>query len=174
MAEKIPTRLRWAVDRLEIAGGEQILEIGCGRGVAVSLVCPRLSSGTITAIDRSPVAIDAARQRNRAWIDAGKAIFRQSSLEDFDAAGGSFDTIFAVNVNLFWLDAERGLAAARKLLAKGGKLFLFYEPPGASRRSDIRMRLLDSLNAGGFEVVDVVEADDGDARLLGVVAHPLP
>ncbi len=64
MVEKIPWRLHWTVERLDLSGDEAILEIGCGRGVAVSLICPLLRSGTITAIDRSAKAVEAAQKRN--------------------------------------------------------------------------------------------------------------
>lgn len=65
MAEKIAERLQWAVDTLSAASTDHLLEIGCGHGVAVSLVCERLTSGTITAIDRSEKMINLARKRNR-------------------------------------------------------------------------------------------------------------
>lgn len=72
MAEKIPERLKWAVESLGLSGDEAILEIGCGRGVAVSLACPKLHDGKITAIDRSATAINAARERNAAALAAGR------------------------------------------------------------------------------------------------------
>src|SRR3712207_8974057 len=50
----------------------RLLEVGCGHGVAVSLVCERLTTGTITAIDRSPKMIEIATRRNRQHVDAGR------------------------------------------------------------------------------------------------------
>ena len=93
--------------------------------MAVSLVCPRLRDGTITAIDRSTTAIEAARKRNEEFIVAGKAVFHEAAIEDFGGETGAFDVIFAVNVNLFWLDAENGLDSVRRMLAPDGRLFLF-------------------------------------------------
>ncbi len=169
MEEKTPERLRWAVGRLGLSGDEAILEIGCGRGVAVSLACPLLNGGTITAIDRSATAIKAARERNAGSVAAGKAIFHQASIEEFAAEAGAFDTIFAVNVNLFWLDARRGLESVRKLLAGNGRLFLFYEAPSPGQRAKIAEILPGKLGAGGFAVLET-EAPDR-ASLLAVVAR---
>ena len=171
MVEKIPQRLRWAVERLRLSGDEAILEIGCGRGVAVSLICPLLRSGMIAAIDRSATAIEAAAERNAAFVAEGKASFHQAAIEDFEGKPGAFDIVFAVNVNLFWLEAERGLASVRRLLAKGGKLFLFYEPPSPAQRDKVARQLAERLSANGFEIV-AHEADSGAAGLLGVTARP--
>ena len=169
MAERTPERLTWAVGRLGLSGDEAILEIGCGRGVAVSLACPLLNGGTITGIDRSATAIKAATERNAALVAAGKAIFRQAAIETFDGEAGAFETIFAVNVNLFWLDAKRGLEAVRRLLAGNGRLFLFYEAPSPGQRAKIAEILPEKLAAGGFEVLET-EAPDRSS-LLAVVAR---
>ncbi len=169
MAEKTPERLTWAVRRLGLSGKETILEIGCGRGVAVSLIHPLLQGGNITAIDRSATAIKAARERNAAALAAGEATFHQAAIEDFDAGAGAFDTIFAINVNLFWLDARRGLDRVRKLLAKNGRLFLFYEAPSSGQRAKIAQTLPEKLAAGGFEVLSAEAANR--SSLLAVIAR---
>ncbi len=59
---------------------DQLLEIGCGPGVAVSLVCEKLYDGNITAIDRSAKMIETARKRNADHVAAGVASFRTVSL----------------------------------------------------------------------------------------------
>jgi cyclopropane fatty-acyl-phospholipid synthase-like methyltransferase len=173
VVQKIPERLRWAVEELKIAGDERLLEIGCGRGVAVSLICPLLTTGSITAIDRSATAIDAARLRNKDHVAAGKVSFRHIALEDMTGPAQSLDKIFAVNVNLFWLDAARDLDTVRKLLAPGGTLFLFYEPPSLAGRKQAEAKLLANLEANRFEILEVIEADASRSSLFGVIARPV-
>jgi cyclopropane fatty-acyl-phospholipid synthase-like methyltransferase len=170
VAQKIPERLSWAVEQLKIEGDERLLEIGGGRGVAVWLICPLLTCGTM--IDRSAIAIDAARNRNEAHLAAGKVSFRHAALEDLTGPAWSFDKIFAINVNLFWLDAERSLDVVRKLLAPGGTLFLFYEPPSRPGRKQAEAKLLANLEANRFEVLEVIEADASRSSLFGVIARP--
>lgn len=74
MAGKASERFVWAVDTLEVRPADRLLEVGCGHGVAVSLVCERLTTGTITAIDRSPKMIEMATRRNREHVDAGSGV----------------------------------------------------------------------------------------------------
>src|ERR671935_1623129 len=43
MAGKASERFVWAVETLEVRPADRLLEVGCGHGVAVSLVCERLT-----------------------------------------------------------------------------------------------------------------------------------
>ena len=70
---KAAERLVWAVDTLAVRPTDRLMEIGCGHGVAVSLVCEKLSGGSILAIDRSPTMIEMAAKRNREYVAAGMA-----------------------------------------------------------------------------------------------------
>src|SRR5688500_18722335 len=104
MPPKIPTRLVWAVEMLAVDPADRLLEIGCGGGVAVSLICDRLISGRITAIDRSEAMVKTARARNSAHVASGKAAIWQAALHEADFGDEGFNKILAVNVNLFWID----------------------------------------------------------------------
>ncbi len=74
VASRIPERLVWAVNTLQVAPDDQLLEIGCGVGLAVSLVCECLNTGVITAIDQSEAMIRLARQRNQAQVAAATVL----------------------------------------------------------------------------------------------------
>jgi len=170
MTGSTPVRLTLALERLALTGSESVLEVGCGRGVAVSLVCPLLNEGRIVAIDRSATAIAAATRRNERWVETGTAAFHESDVETFDGKAHAFDVIFAVNVNVFWLKAAPALAAVRRLLASGGRLVLVYEAPSASQAAKIRDVLAAKLAAEKFAVTgtELVEK----TRLLSVTAKP--
>jgi ubiquinone/menaquinone biosynthesis C-methylase UbiE len=124
---KASERLRWAVDALDVAPDDRVLEIGCGHGVAVSLVGERLVDGRITAVDRSPKMIAAAERRNRAH--EGKARFVTGAIEDVDLGDEEYDKAFAVHVAALERPGPAIAAVARRL-TRGGRLYLFSQAPG--------------------------------------------
>jgi cyclopropane fatty-acyl-phospholipid synthase-like methyltransferase len=136
---KASRRLVRVVDLLDVQPDDRVLEIGCGHGVAVSLVCERLDGGRIVAVDRSAKMVAASTQRNRRWIEAGRAEVREGSFERLDFGEERFDKIFAVHVVA--VAREPGLSIARGLLTPGGVLSLFNQTtPGAEEivRTDFR------------------------------------
>ncbi len=161
----IPARLVWAIDQLDVRPTDRLLEIGCGRGIAVSLICGRLTTGSITAIDRSPVAIKAAQARNRDHIAAGRATFHTLALADTNFAKSGFDKIFAVNVNVFWTDGTRALAAVRNMLAPPGVLHLVYQPPTTRQLITLTGKLAPALARSGFSVDEPLVVEGGTPLL---------
>jgi ubiquinone/menaquinone biosynthesis C-methylase UbiE len=123
-------RLRSIVGELDIQPDDRVLEIGCGHGVAATLVCERLEGGRLTAVDRSPKMIQAAARRNAAHVEAGKAEFLVAALEDLDLGDRRFDKIFAGRVGLFHRNPERAQALAERWLAPGGQVRAFFDEPG--------------------------------------------
>ncbi|MFF3321840.1 SAM-dependent methyltransferase [Streptomyces sp. NPDC002889] len=155
---RTPKRLAWAVQQLSVRPDDRLLEIGCGRGIAVALVADRLRTGTITAIDRSAHAVAGARQRNAAHLARGRAELRHTALAELKPAPERYDKIFAVNVDVFWVEtAARELSLVRSLLAPLGTFSLFYEPPEPDRASELEAVLLPKLDWPGWATVTVRE-----------------
>jgi ubiquinone/menaquinone biosynthesis C-methylase UbiE len=123
----VSERLRAIVDQLDFQPRDRVLEIGCGHGVAATLVCERLEGGHLTAVDRSPKMIEAAVRRNAACIDAGKAEFLVADLEALDLGDRRFDKIFAVRVGLFHREPERAHGIVERWLAPAGSVFTLYD-----------------------------------------------
>ena len=137
-------RLRSVVEQLNLRPDDRVLEIGCGYGVAATLVCERLGSGHLTAVDRSAKMIQAATRRNAAHVEAGRAEFLVAALEDLDLGDRRFDKIFAVRVGLFHRDPGQARGTVERWLAPGGEVFVFYDLPSgteALQRSPSRRRI---------------------------------
>jgi SAM-dependent methyltransferase len=153
---RVPKRLQWAVQLLDISPTDEILEIGPGPGVSVSLICGQLATGRITAIDRSATAIQRATKRNADHVAAGKAVFHQLDLADVELVrraltGKHFDKVFAVNINLFWVrPADAELQLIKDLLRPGGVLRLVYETPSDEQTSGVAKAVTAALANRGF------------------------
>ena len=117
-------RLRSVVEQLGVRPEDRVLEIGCGHGVAATMVCERLTTGSYLGVDRSPKMVAAAAARNPG------AEFAVGALETLDLGDRRFDLVFAVRVGLFHREPARAQELARAWLAPGGRLRWFYDAPG--------------------------------------------
>jgi cyclopropane fatty-acyl-phospholipid synthase-like methyltransferase len=145
---------------LDVQPTDRLLEFGCGPGVSVELVCARLGEdGFVAAVDRSATAVRRTLARVAPWVEAGRAVVRQTAFTASGLAAASldsvrYDKIFSINVNLYWTGpATDELALARSLLVPGGRLYAFFEMPGGSssgRATEIASRVVASFTAGGF------------------------
>jgi SAM-dependent methyltransferase len=170
VAGKASERLRWAAQVLDVEPDDHILEIGCGHGVAVSLVCERLDGGRITAVDRSPKMIEAAEKRNAEH--AGKARFVTAPIERADLGDEDYDKAFAVHVAALH-EPGPALDAVRRRLVPGGRLYLFTQAPSwreAGAAQDFAAHLGRTLEGAGFLGVERLVRDLGRGFGAAVIA----
>lgn len=165
-------RFLWAVDVIAPGPADRVLEVGCGHGVAVSLVCERLTRGRITAIDRSPKMIELAALRNREHVDAGRAVLRTAALEQVDLGTQRFDKVFAFNVAPFWLAPDAALAVVRRHLAVGGAFYLFWDARHTQpeRAGELGDELSSRLRQAEFSVRQVLVKELRPVPAVCVVA----
>jgi trans-aconitate methyltransferase len=71
---KIAPRFPWTIAALPLQPDHHVMEVGCGHGIAVGLIGERLTTGTITGVDRSAKMIDAASKRNADLIEADQVV----------------------------------------------------------------------------------------------------
>lgn len=172
-ARAVPERAGWASKTLAVAPSDQVLEIGCGRGTLVSLLCEQLVDGKIIALDRSVTMVRLAEQRNAAHVAAGRAEFRVTEFATAGLVTGQFDKVCAVNVNLFWVrPAGNDLSLVRRVLKPGGALCLCYELPVRARAQAVTERLRSALTAQGFTTTFAHGVTKRQHALLSVLARP--
>lgn len=160
---EIPARVRWAVSVLDPAPGDRVLEFGSGPGVAAALVCARLTTGRLLALDRSAVATRRTAQRCAGYVAAGRLEVRTGALDALEVPDGSFDAAFGVDVTLFWTRSPAPEAALlRRALRPGGALHVCYgEVPGGTAK--VTGPVSTALEAAGFEGIAVRRGPGGVA-----------
>ncbi|MBN6034778.1 hypothetical protein [Amycolatopsis sp. 195334CR] len=109
-------RLVWTVDRMRVRPSDRVLEIGCGHGVAVTLVLEKLNSGSILAINRSAASFEV--------VSPQEAKFGYQPL----SASAAEATARALSATL----AENGFTQRKTLLEElpSGRAFLVTARPG--------------------------------------------
>ncbi len=171
MASTAPApRIAWAVNRLHLGGAEQILEVGCGHGVAVSMMCSQITTGHVLAIDRSAAMAEMATRRNSACIAAGKASIQAGSLLDVDLGPHPFDRVLAINVPDLTRSPEIDRVTSR--LSSGGELhFVMQSPPGRTLEVGAA-KIGDALEQHNLTVTDLTTISIGEIESVGAIALP--
>ncbi len=167
-------RLVAAVAVMAPEPSDDVLELGCGHGVAASLICERLNDGRLTAIDRSARMIALAARRNAEHVAAGRARFEAVAVEKAELGEDAFDKLFAVDVAAFWRPGTGALTAARRLLRPGGTLHPSHHAPGWRDReapASFVATLTATLAEGGFAVEAVKTTSSGPAVSVHVRAR---
>lgn len=168
---KIPGRIGWAVELLAADRGMRVLEVGCGRGFAARALTPSLGANGYVGLDRSRVAIQAARKLNAEAEQRGIAQFVLGELGEADVGDRLFDAMLTINVNAFWTGEEDAAAKAMPLLKKRGRMLLVYELPSPARLGEIEQKLDTNLRAAGFLVMGAARPPERDKAWIAIWAR---
>jgi ubiquinone/menaquinone biosynthesis C-methylase UbiE len=125
----VSARLAAIVAAAAVGPRDRVLEVGCGHGVAATLICERLDDGRLTAVDRSPKMVAAASRRLAGLVAQGRAEVLRRDLEDLDLGDRRFDLVLAVRVGLFDRDPDRAHAALAPWLAPGARVHVVSDAP---------------------------------------------
>ncbi len=115
---------RLVIDLLAVKDGERVLEIGFGSGHALQMLAARAPRAHIGGIDRSPVMLSEATQRNREAILRGVVELKLGAVSALPFADAGFDRIYAVDSFQFWPEPAGDLREVRRVLRPGGLLLL--------------------------------------------------
>jgi len=153
VVQTIPARIRWAVEVMDVQPADHVLEIGCGPGAGAELICSRLQTGKLFAIDRSESGVDRTKRRNAKYVEAGRLTVRQIDLATLRVPVKRLNKVFAFNVNLFWVRAcADEVALLHERVLPGGAVFLYYETTQPELVPNIVRKASAALTEGGFRV----------------------
>ena len=167
--QQVPPRIRWAVDLMDVQPADNVLEIGCGPGYGAELICQRLETGKLFAIDRSESGVDRTRRRCSKHVEAGRLTVRQIDLATLRVPVKRLTKVFAFNVNLFWVrDCDDEVALLHERVVPGGAVYLFYDAARPELVPNIVKKASENLLRGGFRV-SVVEQKA--PPVIGIIAR---
>ncbi|RAZ88595.1 class I SAM-dependent methyltransferase [Mesorhizobium hawassense] len=114
-----------AIELLDIAERDDVLEMGFGPGWALKRMAKLARAGTIIGVDRSPTMFRQAQSRNRRAIEDGKVKLIQGRFEQLPLETATFDKVLAVNVIYFCSSEGTALKEARRVLRRGGTMSIY-------------------------------------------------
>jgi len=104
-------------DRL---AGKDVLEVGCGSGIAVQLFAE--AGARVTAVDLTPWAVDTTRARLAAFDLDGEVV--EADGENLPFPDASFDVVFSWGVIHHTTNMDRALSELVRVLRPTGSLIL--------------------------------------------------
>lgn len=118
--------LREYLDAMDIDSAADVLDMGCGTGLAARTIARRPGfSGRVLGIDLSPFLVAAADRLARDEGVADRAEFRTGDSHGLDAADESFDAVVAHTLLSHLEDPLSALREAARVLRPGGTLGVF-------------------------------------------------
>ena len=99
-----------------IAGGERILDVGCGNGSLTFALAETSALREIVAIDYSPLFVESATRRNR----DPRIKIRQADACDLPFEDGEFDRAMALLVLHFVPETGKAVREMRRVVRSGG------------------------------------------------------
>ena len=165
------------LDRLDLAPGSRLLDVGCGVGGPSRLAAAR--GLQVTGVDLTPELLEAARDLTGRVGLADRVTWALTPAESLPLDDGSFEAAIMVHVGMNVPDKRSLLAEVHRVLVPGG-VFAAYEqvrrgegdlPFPMPWAEDERSSFVESveeyvahLRAVGFEVLEV---EDRTAATLG-------
>ena len=161
MAHRNREMNRWLVGLLEVREGESVMDVGCGPGVGIELLCTVTPAAHVVGVDPSEEMIAQAQARNQARIRSGVVEVRAAPAHQLPFSDMTFDAVMSINSLQVWPDPHAGLREIRRALKPGGRIALGFTSAAGPLPDPAG-----SLRAAGFESVRQ-ERRDGDIAWLG-------
>lgn len=124
---------RVAIEALDPAPGDTLLELGFGPGEGIAALLRSAPRGVVHGVDQSAAMLRQALRRNAGGVAGERVRLRVGQFTDLAASDSSIDGILAVNVVYFWEDGAAVLGEAWRVLRHGGRMAVYATDAAAMR-----------------------------------------
>ncbi len=173
---------RRAIAALEVARGDDVLEIGFGGGASLGPLLVAAGTGKVTALDPSETMVLGAQRRFASALREDRLRLRLGRVEHLPFAGESFDRVLTSNTIYFWADVPQALAEILRVLRPCGRLSLAFSPRSVLERGRLHphgfilrdeAEILQSAKDAGF-VVARADRHEHPVRGFVIIAADKP
>jgi len=163
----------------ELKESDQVLEVGCGHGRALTRIAGVLSTGRVIGIDPSQTMIRLAVRHNRKFIARQKVQIDKGEAAALPYRDATFDRVLTTHTVYFWPDLAAVLRELRRVLKPGGHLVIGFGDADTMRgRFPACVYILrsvdqiqDALKDAGFASVRIETRTTSHGRLNWAVAE---
>jgi ubiquinone/menaquinone biosynthesis C-methylase UbiE len=155
----------FALQRLGVASGDTILEIGFGTGRLLRKLARHARDGHVAGIDPAELMLHKAEKRTRRFRKKGSVELKQGDASALPWPDGTFDKVAALHCFHFWGDPARSITEVRRVLKPGGLFVLILRrrqrkgpkwlPNPISRKGQEVVGAYQLVGAAGFTQVRI-------------------
>lgn len=127
---------RWALESLDVADDSQVLDIGCGGGLAMSLLRQKFNGGVVAGVDYSPTAVEETTKFNNSAVKRGDCTVTQGSVSELPFEDSHFDLVTAFETVYFWPELTQDLSEVLRVLRPGGRFLIFNATDGLTQEHE--------------------------------------
>jgi ubiquinone/menaquinone biosynthesis C-methylase UbiE len=163
-------------EAIELAAGDNILEIGMGNGFFVKNILSTDNTLRYTGCDFSEIMVDEACKKNEIFIASGQAQFYLADAKDLPFEKETFDKVFSINTIYFWENPQIVLAEIWRVLKPKGQVTISLRPKSIMEHYPFvkygfkmfaKEDLKELMSKNNFTVVDIIEKEEPEIELNG-------
>lgn len=117
----------WGLSKADLRDDLAVLDVGCGGGKTVSLLCKLVNDGKIYGVDYSKEAVEASIKENQEAVQSGRVLIKQGSVSSLPFERNFFDVITAFQTHYFWPDLKGDIKEINSVLKDNGQFVLAAE-----------------------------------------------
>jgi len=120
-------KTKWGLLKLNLEKNSSVLDIGCGGGNTISLLCKIAYEGRICGIDYSYEAVKQSIKKNQNAVNTGLVEVEHGSVLKIPQKDSEFNYVTAVQTHYFWPELEASILEINRVLKNKGKLMIVSE-----------------------------------------------